>query len=114
MLLTILPRDAIKANDYLSHLQQFSLDAIALLAVIFEGAEAGELMPEDEYSAAQSALVLMGNANNHMAQERCKRILMNVNPTLECMANEENAFHQVDLMLFGEEFAKKPQIEWKL
>lgn len=106
MLTTILPRDAIKADDYLSHLQQFSLDAIALLAAIFEGAEVEKLMPEDVYSAAQSALVLMGNANNHMAQERCKRILMNVKSTLKSMANKENAFQQVTLIFFGEKRAK--------
>ena len=106
-MLTILPKDAIKVDGYLSHLQQFWLDAIAPLAAILEGAKAGELTPEYAYSAAQAALVLMGNANNHMVQERRKRILMNVNPALKSMANKENAFQQADPMLFGEEFAKK-------
>ena len=107
MLTTILPKDAIKADGYLSRLQQFWLDAIAPLAAILEGAEAGEMTPEHAYSAAQAALVLMGSANNHMAQERRKRILMNVNPALKYMADEENAFQQAAPMLFGKEFAKK-------
>ena len=64
-------------------------------------------MAEQAYAAAQSALCLLGNANNHMAQERHKRILMNINPALKSMAEEENAFQQVAPMLFGEEFAKK-------
>ena len=42
-----------------------------------------------------------------MAQERHKRIVMNVNPTLKSMAEEENAFQQAAPMLFSEEFAKK-------
>ena len=42
-----------------------------------------------------------------MAQERRKRILMNVNPALKSMAEEENAFQQTAPLLFGEEFAKK-------
>ena len=107
MLTTILPKDAIKADGYLSRLQQFWLDAVAPLAAILEGAEAGELTPEHAYSATQAALVLMGSANNHMAQERRKRILMNVNPALKYMAHEENAFQQAAPMLFGKEFAKK-------
>ena len=86
MLATVLPKDAIKADGYLSRLQQFWL--------------------EQAYSPAQAALYLMGNANNHMAQERRKRILLNVNPTLKSMM-EENAFQKAAPMLFGEEFAKK-------
>ena len=102
-----MPRDAIKADGYLSCLHQFWLDTIAPLTAILEGAEAGELTPQDTYSAAQVALVLMGNANNHMAQERRKRILINVSPALKSMADEENPLQQAVLMLFGEEFAKK-------
>ena len=64
MLTTILPKDAIKADGYLSRLQQLWLDAVAPLAAILEGAEAGELTPEQAYSAAQAAMVLMGSTNN--------------------------------------------------
>lgn len=74
MLTMILLRDAIKADGYLSHLQQFWLDAIVPLAAILESTEAKELTPEQVYSAAQSALVLLGNPNNHMSQEKHKRI----------------------------------------
>ena len=99
--------DPMLATGYLSRMHQFWLDAVAPLTAILEGSEAGELTAEQAYAAAQSALCLLGNANNHMAQERHKRILMNVNPALKSMVEEENAFQQATPMLFGEEFAKK-------
>ena len=92
MLATVLPKDAIKADGYLSRLQQFWLDAVAPLTAILEGSETGDLTAKQAYAAALSALSLLGNANNHMAQERRKRILMNVNPALKSMAEEENVF----------------------
>ena len=107
MLATVLPKDAIKADGYLSRLQQFWLDKVAPLTAILEGSEAGELMAEQAYAAVQSVLCLLGNANNHIAQERRKRILMNINPALKSMAEEENAFQQAAPKLFGVEFAKK-------
>ena len=72
-----------------------------------KGSDAGKLTPEQAYAAAQSALCLLGNANNHMVQERRKRVLMNVNHALKSMAEEENTFQQAAPMLFGKEFAKK-------
>ena len=107
MLATVLLKDAMKTDSYLSRLQRFWLDAVAPLAAILEGSDAGGLTPEQAYAAAQSALCLLGNANNYMAQERRKRVLMNVNPALKSMAEEENTFQQAGPMLFGEEFAKK-------
>ena len=89
MLATVMSKDTINADSYLSRLQQFWLDVVAPLTAIFEGSNAGKLMPEQAYAAAQSALCLLGNANNHMAQEKRKRILMNVNPTLKSMVGEE-------------------------
>jgi len=61
--------DAIKADGYLSRLQQFWLDAISPLVAILECAEAGDLTPEKAVSSVQVALCLMGNAHQHMAQE---------------------------------------------
>ena len=72
-----------------------------MVASIAEGAETGVLTPKQMYASAQALFCLMGNANNHIAQERCKRILMNVNPALKSMAEEENTFQQAALMLFG-------------
>ena len=46
ILATLLPKDAIKADGYLSHLLQFWLDAVAPLTAILEGSEAGKLMAE--------------------------------------------------------------------
>ena len=58
MLTTILLRGTIKADGNLPRLQLFWLDTVAM---ILESAEAGELIPEHVYSAAQLALVLLGN-----------------------------------------------------
>ena len=107
MLKSTLPKEAIKADGYLSRLQQFWLDAVAPLAAVIEGAEAGELSIEGAVTAVQSALVLMGNAHQKMAQERRKKVLMQLNPALKSLAEEENAFNKAAPMLFGDEFAKR-------
>ena len=75
VLKVVLPKDAIKADRYLPHLQQFWLDAVVTLAAVLESAEAGDLKPEKAVSATQTALYLMGNAHQQMAQERQKRSL---------------------------------------
>ena len=69
MLKAVLPKDAIKADGYLSRLQQFWLDAVAPLVALLENAEAGDLTPEMAVSATQTALYLMGNVHQQMAQE---------------------------------------------
>ena len=43
VLKAVLPKDAIKADGYLSRLQQFWLDAVAPLVALLENAEAGDL-----------------------------------------------------------------------
>ena len=83
------------------------LDVVATLTAILKGPDAGKLTPEQAYAATQSALCLLGIENDHMAQERRKRVLINVNPALKSTAEEENVFQQAAPMLFGEEFAKK-------
>ena len=72
VLKVVLPKDAIKADGYLSRLQQFWLDAVAPLVAILESAEEGDLMPDKAVAAAQTgtALYLMGNVHQQMAQER--------------------------------------------
>ena len=70
VLKVVLPKDAIKADGYLSHLQQFWLDAVAPLAALLESVEAGELIPEKAVSAAKMALYLMRNSHQQIAQER--------------------------------------------
>ena len=69
MLATVLPKDAIKVDGYLSRLQQFWLDVVAPLTAILEGSDVGELTPEQAYAATQSALCLLGNAKNHGARK---------------------------------------------
>ena len=102
----IVPNEAIKADRYLSHLQQFWLDATALLTAIIEIVKEGKLTPDMAVSAAQMALFLMGNTHQHMAQERRKRILINLNPPIKSMASDEKVFRKAAPMLFGDEFAK--------
>ena len=87
----IVPNEVTKADSYLLRPQQFWLDATAPLTAIIETAEEGKLTPELAVSATQTALVLMGNAHQHMAQERRKRLLMNLNPALKSMANDEKS-----------------------
>ena len=110
VLKTTLPKEATKAGGYLSRLHQFWLDAVALLTAMIESADAGELTVGDSgeaVAAVQSALVLMGNAHQKMAQERRKKVLLQLNPALKSLAEEEKAFQNAAPMLFGEEFAKR-------
>ena len=102
----IVPNEATKVDGYLSRLQQFWLDATAPLTAIIETAEEGKLTPDMAVSATQMALFLMGTAHQHMAQERRKRILMNLNPAIKSMASDEKVFRKAAPMLFGDKFAK--------
>ena len=99
---SIVPSDAIKADDYLSHLYHgYPLTAL------LETAEGGELSTEKAVSATQSALFFLGNAHQHMTQEGHKMVLMNLNPALKSMANDEKVFKTAAPMLFGDEFVAK-------
>ena len=88
----IIPNDAIKVGGYLSRLQQFWLDMVTPLTALLETAEGEELKTENAIAAVQSALYFMGNAHQHMNQERRKKVLMNLNPALKSMANDEKIF----------------------
>ena len=61
---------------------------MASLAALLESAEAGELMPEKVVSAAQTALYLMGNEHQQTAQERRKKLILKLNPSLKFMAED--------------------------
>ena len=80
---------------------------MAPLAALLEIAEAGELTPEKAVSAAQTALYLMGNAHQQTAQERRKKLILKLNPSLKFMAEDAKSFSSAAPMLFGEEFAKQ-------
>ena len=103
----VLPKDAIKADGYLSHLQQFWLDAVAPLTAILESAEAGELTSEKLVAAVQATLYLMGNAHHQMSQARRKKLILKLNPSLRFMADNHKNFTNAPLMLFGESFTKQ-------
>ena len=49
----------------------------------------------------------MGNAHQNMVQERRKELLLQLNPALKSLAEEESTFHKAAPMLFGDEFAKR-------
>ena len=103
----VLPKDAIKADGYLSRFQQFWLDAVAPLTAVLESTEAGDLMPEKAVSATQTVLYLMGNAHHQMSQERRKKLILKSNPSLRFMADDCKNFSDAAPMLFGESFAKQ-------
>ena len=48
----------------------------------------------------------MGNAHQHMVQERCKKLLLKLNPSLKFMVDKKN-FLSAAPMLVGEEFVKQ-------
>ena len=104
---SIIPNDATKADGYLSRLQQFWLDVVTPFTALLETVEDGELKSEDTVAAVRSALYFLGNAHQHMNLERRKKVLMNLNPALKSMANDEKTFKAAAPMLFGNEFAAK-------
>jgi len=59
------------------------------LTALIETVEGRELMIEGAVMAAQ---YFLGNAHQHMSQERHKKALMNLNLALKLMANDEKAF----------------------
>jgi hypothetical protein len=66
-------KTTLQVDGYLLRLQQFWLDAVAPLNSVLEHGETSKLTPKYAVSTVQSALVLMGNAHQHMAQERDKK-----------------------------------------
>jgi len=74
---------------------------------IIETVKEGNFTPEMVALAAQTAFCLMGNTHQHMVQERCKWMLMNLNLAFKSMANDDKVFKDVAPMLFGGKFAKQ-------
>ena len=67
---SIILNDATKADSYLSCLQQFWLDAVTPLTALLETVEGRELKFEDTVAAFKSALCFLGNAHQHINQEK--------------------------------------------
>ena len=110
---SIILNDATKADGYLLRLQQFWLDVVTPLTVLLETAEGGELKSEDTVAAVQSALYFLGNAYQHiMNQERCKKVLMNLNPALKSMANDERSSRQQHPCCLAMNLRLKQQTGW--
>ena len=79
VLKAVLPKDAIKADGSTAILARHSGPLMAVL----ESADAGELTPEKAVAATQTALYLMGNVHQQMAQERRKKLILKLNPSSE-------------------------------
>lgn len=94
-------------DGYLLCLQQFWLDAVAPLAALLESTEAGESTPEKAVSTTQTALYLMGNAYQQMSQERWKKLILKLNPSMKFTAEDSKSFVLLTSILFGKEFAKQ-------
>lgn len=94
-------------DKQLSKTQALVLDAVGPLASILETATKGKLTEEMAVEAVQTALKLLGNASCHLAAERRRNVLTDLNPTLKEMADEDKLFKDAAPNLFGEGFSKK-------
>ena len=83
------------------------LDAVGPLTFILEAAAQDKLTMVDAVDAAQTALKLLGNASCHLAMERRRNVLTDLNPSLKDMAEEDKLFKDAAPNLFGEGFLKK-------
>ena len=64
------------------------------------------MTPEQAHAAAQSTIACWEMLTISSAR-KAQKGLMNVNPALKSMAEEENTFQQAVPMIFGKEYAKK-------
>ena len=98
-----------KARDrQLSKSQALVLDAVGPLAFVLDSAASESLTQDSTVEAVQTALKLLGNASCHLATERRKNVLANLNPTLkELVEKEDKLYMEVAPNLFGDGFSKK-------
>ena len=89
----------------LSKSQALVLDAVGPLAFVLESAARGSLTQESTVEAVRTALRLLGNASCHLATERRRNVLADLNPNLKEMA--EGIYKEAAPNLFGDGFAKK-------
>lgn len=57
VLKAVLPKDTIKVDGYLLHLQQFWLNEVAPLVAILESAEAGESTPKRQFQQPKQLFI---------------------------------------------------------
>ena len=106
VLKAVLPKDAIKADGTCHVYNSSGWTLWPTLAALLESTEAGDLMPQKAVSATQTALHLMGNAHQQMAQEWRKKLILKLNPSLRFMTEDNKSFVFSAPMLLGQEFAK--------
>ena len=73
---------------------------------ILESAKNGKLTNDTSEKASKLALCLLANASAHIAKERCKNALKDLNKDLLTLVEDEDRFANVAPMLFGDGFEK--------
>ena len=89
VLKTVLPKDTIKADGYLSHLHQFWLDAIAPLAAIIESAEGGGFDTREGGGSCSDSVVFDGQRSPANGAREVQGSDFKVEPILEVFMVEE-------------------------
>ena len=97
-----------KAKDrHLSKTQALVLDAVGPLTTILESTARGKFDADATIKAVRTALKLLGNASGHLAMERRRNALSDLNFNLKDMAEEDQVFKDAAPQLFGNGFSKK-------
>ena len=94
------------ADTTLAKMQTLVLDAVAPLVHILESAKNGKLTNDTSEKASKLALRLLANASAHIAKERRKNALKDLNKDLLTLVEDEERFANVAPMLFGDGFEK--------
>ena len=102
-----LPKEAKVADGEAAKLQTLILDAVGPLAYILEEAQKGSLMVESAVKAAKTALRFLGYASAHVAQNRRRKVLKELNRDLEGLTEDDKEFAEAAPNLFGDGFARK-------
>ena len=102
----LIPKTARLYDQFLSKLQQFSMDAMGPLIYLQEQMEAKTQVEGDTLKAAlRCSLTLLGNAAAHVSVERRKCIMKHLNSDLKPLA--EGPFPDRDPDLFGKSFGDR-------
>lgn len=102
----IIPEAARKRDRAISRTQQFYMDSLSPLVVLYDQLDRGNaLSVEDIKAHIKVAISLIGNATAHVNTERRKAVMANMNEHVCPMAQGE--FPDRGPALFGRDFANK-------
>ena len=103
-----LNKSGAKAVDAeLARVQAFVLDPVAPLVHLLHKLDDEEFTVEEARMATQDALRLLGNASAQISTMRRRKVLKNLNPKLQDMADEPELFSAAAPQLFGQGFESK-------